>query len=169
MDLTRASDVSASDRPGRALQKPDHARSAHHERVRGGGGISGTASKVGCIEIYAFWNHWPCLFPQHGAGRKHLRPILLEDWQERIVGTYPHQLLRGLIHSDGCRTINRVQHGRYAYPRYFFDNNSSDIQQIFRNACDALGIRYRNSKPTTISIARRRDVTMLDAFIGPKS
>jgi len=139
------------------------------QRVRGGCGRAGTATKIGCIEIYASWNHWPCLFPQHGTGRKHLRPIPLEEWQERIVGRYPRQLLRGLIHSDGCRTINRVQNGRYAYPRYFFDNNSADIQQIFRDTCDALGIHCRNSKATTISIARRHDVAMLDAFVGPKS
>ena len=54
----------------------------------------------------ASWQHWPCLFPQHGPGRKHHRSIVLDDWQNRIVGSDPRQLLRGLIHSDGCRTIN---------------------------------------------------------------
>ena len=89
-------------------------------RVRDGKGKVGTARKVGCIEIYASWQHWPCLFPQHGPGRKHLRPIVLAAWQHRIVRSYPRQLLRGLIHSDGCRAINRVRNGKYAYPRYFF-------------------------------------------------
>ena len=31
------------------------------------------------------WQHWPCLFPQHGPGRKHERPIVLEHWQRVIV------------------------------------------------------------------------------------
>ncbi len=24
----------------------------------------------GCVVVQAYWNHWPCLFPQHGPGRK---------------------------------------------------------------------------------------------------
>jgi hypothetical protein len=108
-------------------------------------------------------------FPQHGPGRKHHRSIVLEDWQNRIVGSYPRQLLRGLIHSDGCRTINRVRDGRYAYPRYFFTNHSPDILEIFRQACDASQLAHSTSKLDTISIARREAVAALDAFIGPKS
>ncbi|GAA1554350.1 hypothetical protein GCM10009804_09020 [Kribbella hippodromi] len=27
----------------------------------------------GAIRVEARWKHWPCVFPQHGAGRKHLR------------------------------------------------------------------------------------------------
>jgi hypothetical protein len=137
-------------------------------RVRGGGTKVGTSKRVGCVEIYSCWKHWPCLFPQHGPGRKHHRTIALADWQERIVQTYPRQLVRGLIHSDGCRTINRVWNGKYSYPRYFFTNNSEDILRIFRDACDVVGIHHRNSKPNTISVARREDVAGLDAFIGPK-
>ena len=144
-------------------------RTIDRVRVRGGRGKAGTVKKIGCIEIYSYWNHWPCLFPQHGLGCKHHRRIRLEEWQERIVRAYPRQLLRGLIHSDGCRTINRIQNGRYQYPRYFFDNNSDDIQRIFRDTCDAIGINCRNSKATTISIAQRHDVALLDTFVGPKS
>ena len=29
--------------------------------------------------------HWPCLFPQHGPGRKHTRKIELEQWQVIFV------------------------------------------------------------------------------------
>jgi hypothetical protein len=123
----------------------------------------------GCVEISAYWQHWQCLFPQHGPGRKHARPILLEPWQARIAAAHPQLLLRGLIHSDGCRVTNRVWGGKYSYPRYFFTNKSSDILEIFRAACDVLGISYRNSKPDTISIAKRKDVAALDSFIGPKT
>lgn len=129
----------------------------------------GTVKKIGCVEVYAGWQHWPCLFPQHGPGRKHLRRIWLAGWQEPIVSDHPERLLRGLIHSDGCRAMNRVWSGKYQYPRYFFSNRSNDILQIFRDACDALGIRYRNPKPDTISVARREDVAALDAMIGPKA
>lgn len=125
--------------------------------------------QVGCVAISAYWNHWPCLFPQHGPGMKHQRSIELAGWQRQIIDRYPRQLVRGLIHSDGCRCMNRVWNGKYAYPRYFFTNMSGDILQIFRDACDAIGVAHRDSKPTTISIARRADVATLDAFIGPKS
>ena len=126
-------------------------------------------ARDGCVEVCGYWMHWTCVFPQHGPGVKHRRTIRLEPWQQQIVARYPRQLLRGLIHSDGCRVTNRVQRRKYAYPRYFFTNTSSDILQIFRDTCDALGIRHRDTKPTTISVARRSDVATLDAFIGPKS
>src|ERR671915_314376 len=44
---------------------------------------------LGCIEVSAFWKHWPCLFPQHGRGPKHKRPIKLWSWQEAIVRRHP--------------------------------------------------------------------------------
>jgi hypothetical protein len=65
--------------------------------------------------------------------------------------------------------MNRVWRGRYAYPRYFFTNTSADILQIFRDACDVIGVPYRNSKWNTVSIARREGVAALDSFIGPKA
>ena len=34
----------------------------------------------GVVVVQSNWKHWPCLFPQHGPGRKHERPIVLEDW-----------------------------------------------------------------------------------------
>jgi hypothetical protein len=94
---------------------------------------------------------------------------VLEDWQVRLVGRYPRQLIRGLIHSDGCRAMNRVRGGRYEYPRYFFTNTSSDILGVFRDACRLIGVHHRDWGPNTISIARREHVAALDAFIGPKA
>ena len=32
----------------------------------------------GTVVVQGHWKHWPCLFPQHGPGRKHERPIVLE-------------------------------------------------------------------------------------------
>ncbi|HSJ50906.1 MAG TPA: transcriptional regulator [Actinomycetota bacterium] len=139
-------------------------------RVRGGD-IAKVAlvQERGCVAISSYWNHWPCVFPQHGPGMKHQRPIRLADWQCEIVSRYPRQHLRGLIHSDGCRVMNRVRKGKYAYPRYFFTNTSTDILEIFRDACDRIGVPHRDSKWNTISVARKEGVAMLDAFIGSKS
>jgi hypothetical protein len=113
--------------------------------------------------------HWPCVFPQHGPGMKHQRRIELAAWQASIIAEQPTSLLRGLIHSDGCRVINRVGKGKYAYPRYLFSNRSEDIRRIFREACDSVGVRPTNPKPDEISVARRADVVALDSFVGPKT
>jgi len=114
--------------------------------------------------------HWPHLFPQHGPGVKHERPIVLEPWQLRIVERYPGRLLRGLIHSDGCRVVNRIRHPKktYAYPRYFFSNRSDDIRRIFCDACDRLGIEWRQDGPWNVSVARHAAVAELDRHVGPK-
>jgi hypothetical protein len=122
--------------------------------------------KIGCMEVTAYWKHWPCLFPQHGPGPKHLRRIELSFWQEWVLERFPRQLLRGLIHSDGCRSLNWVR-GK-GYPRYQFTNNSADIRDIFCRCCDLSGIRWRQMNWKTVSVARRQDVRQMDLFIGPK-
>lgn len=126
----------------------------------------GRRDKDGCAELWSYWKHWPCLFPQHGPGLKHRRPIVLAPWQEEIVQRHPEPLLRGLIHSDGCRGENRVS-GR-SYPRYLFTNRSTDILRIFASACDRIDVRWTQSKSDTVSVARAGDTARLDRFIGPK-
>jgi hypothetical protein len=136
------------------------------------------ASKVGVVrhrtervdEVNSFSKHWPHLFPQHGPGRKHERKIALEPWQQLIADRHPGRLLRGLIHSDGCRVTNLIRHPKktYTYPRYFFSNRSLDIQRIFCDACDRLGVAWRQDGPWNISVARRDAVGILDRHIGPK-
>lgn len=49
---------------------------------------AGTFKKQGCVEIALYSRHWPCLFPQHGPGRKHTRRIALEPWQQALVDHY---------------------------------------------------------------------------------
>jgi hypothetical protein len=121
--------------------------------------------------ILSYWRAWPCLFPQHGPGRKHHRQIALLDWQLQIVDAEPGSFLRGLIHSDGWRGQNRVRvKGRdYAYPRYQFSNRSAEIKELFTDACDRLGIAWRPWGKHHISVARRDAVRTLDRFVGPKT
>jgi hypothetical protein len=120
-----------------------------------------------CVEIGCYSKAWPLLFPQHGPGRKHERKIELEPWQQAIVEEFPRELLRGLIHSDACRVLNRVN-GK-DYPRNFFTQVSQDIKRIFCDACDLLGIKYSFNNWKTVSIARAPSVAHLDSFVGPKS
>lgn len=124
----------------------------------------------GCTGIEAVSVHWRCLLPQQGPGKKHSRPIELTQWQERLVEQDPRPLIRGLIHSDGCRVLNRVttRGVAYTYPRYFFVNESQDILNIFSSCLDLLDIPWRYSRPNAISVARKAGVSALDGFVGPK-
>lgn len=133
-------------------------------------GLHGTMGSARVTKVQSYWNHWPCLLPQHGPGMKHTRPIVLAAWQQRIVDDHPWPLIRGLIHSDGCRAINRVtiRGVSYAYPRYFFSNRSGDILGIFGAALDRVGVAWRYNLPWSISIARRAAVALMDEHVGPK-
>jgi hypothetical protein len=122
------------------------------------------------------WQGWFEALPQHGRGRKHERPIVLEPWQERIVEEHPWRFLRGLLHSDGCRTVNRFKtklpKGRvaeYEYPRWFFSNMSADIRGLFCKTCEQLGLRWTQSNHRNISISHRDSVAQMDEHIGPKA
>jgi hypothetical protein len=119
------------------------------------------------VEIGCSSKSWPILFPQHGPGPKHLRPIELAGWQREIVTRHPKEFVRGLIHSDGCRVLNHVN-GK-AYPRYFFNQVSDDIRNLFCAACRMIGVEYRLNRWDSVSIARAPSVAILDSFIGPKS
>ncbi len=135
---------------------------------------AGRVPRPGCWEIYSNWKHWRCAFPQHAPGPKHKRLIRLETWQKELVAAYPGELVRGLIHSDGCRTMNHVWRTwaetkrRYTYPRYFFGNHSAEIRVIFMEACEAIGVESRPNNRYSISVAQRRSAQVLEELVGPK-
>ena len=129
----------------------------------------------GVVVVQGNWKHWPCLFPQHGPGRKHERPIRLEEWQVDIVTAFPAPFLRGLFHSDGARVANwatRVVRGelkRYDYARWQFTNRSDDILALCGWALDLAGVAWRRSGPWTVSVSRKEAVAALDDLIGLKA
>jgi hypothetical protein len=100
-----------------------------------------TRKNSGCVWVIKHWRLWPDLFPQHGPGAKHTRPIVLKAWQQHLVRRHPELFLRGLLHSDGCRSMNTIRHGErvYAYPRYNFTNASADIRRLFCDIATCLG------------------------------
>jgi hypothetical protein len=96
----------------------------------------------------------------------------LRPWQREVaIARRPDRFIRGLIHSDGCRVVNRVtvRGKRYEYLRYMFDNESADILQFFFDTCAQLRIDARLCKPNCISVARRESVRRLEEIVGPKS
>ena len=127
---------------------------------------AGEIAREGCVELYSNWKHWKCLFPQHGPGPKHERRITLEPWQARLISRHPNEFLAGLIHSDGCRCVNRVK--GHEYPRYFFSNNSADIRALFAMTCALVAVECRPAGRRDVSVARRGSVEILDRLVGPK-
>lgn len=73
------------------------------------GGKPHTRLMRGCTNTTVSWKHWPCLFPQHGPGRKDQRTLTMTSWQWEIIEAQPADFLRGLFHSDGCRANNWTQ------------------------------------------------------------
>ena len=144
------------------LRRVHPVRPVHHVRA------------PGAVVVQSSWTHWPCLFPQHGPGRKHQRPIVLADWQREVVAQHPGDLLRGLLHSDGCRvrnTATRTVDGvtvRRHYPRWQFVNHSEDVMGICTDTLDLVGVPWRRSGRWTVSVSRREAVATLDDLVGPK-
>ena len=128
----------------------------------------------GVVVVQSNWKHWPCLFPQHGPGRKHERPIVLEPWQREVVDAFPGDFLRGLFHSDGARVNNwatrRVagELKRYDYPRWMFVNSSDDIIDLCTQTLDEVGIAWRRPRLNCVAVSRAPDVRRLDGLIGLK-
>jgi hypothetical protein len=122
--------------------------------------------KANVLVVSACGVCWLELFPQHGPGRKHTRPIILVDWQREIVTREPMSFLRGLLESDGCRYVRHVD--GHDYGAYDFDNRSEDILALFCWVCDLLGVGYTRPGKYTITIARRANVARLDEELGPK-
>jgi hypothetical protein len=126
--------------------------------------------KTGCVAVQSYSNHWPCLLPQHGPGKKHDRQIALADWQQPIIDVNSGHFLRGLFHSDGCRSTNRIVKGgkTYSYPRYMFSNESGDIMGLCQASLDRLGISWKMCRRNMLSVARKEAVAALDEHVGPK-
>jgi hypothetical protein len=148
------------------VRYPDIIAGAQRSAATVAGHRSGLVQRSGCVDVSNYWKYWPCAFPQHGSGPKHMRPIRLEGWQMDLIRAEPRAFLAGLIESDGTRCMNRVR--GYVYPRYFFTNMSSDIRQLFVWACSLVGVDCRADGPRNISVARRESVAILDGFVGPK-
>jgi hypothetical protein len=123
-----------------------------------------------CTRVQCYSKLLPRLFPQHGAGRKHERRIVLSGWQAEITHRHPEALVRGLMHSDGSRFVahQRVGAKTYHYARYGFTNRSADIKAILCEHLDLLGIGWTRPNDMLIAVDRRAEVAKLDGFVGPK-
>lgn len=132
---------------------------------------------INCVNVKVYSKQLKDIFPQHGEGPKHLRPIKLESWQQDIVNKFPKDFLRGLIHSDGSRYV--AKQGKYEQIRYCFTNASTDIIALYCAALERIGITYSLSKKAirdkmkhhsyNVFVQRKTYVEFLESFIGPKS
>jgi hypothetical protein len=116
--------------------------------------------------VHVYSGHLGCLFPQHGAGKKHHRQIRLEWWQWVAIVSRPWRFLRGCFQSDGCAFINRT--GRYEYLSYEFANHSQDILDVVEIALALVDIEPRRYA-TRMRIYTRASVALIEAHVGLKS
>lgn len=135
---------------------------------------SGRSDSWTVLSVYS--RHLTCLFPQHGKGRKHERPIILEPWQHEALDAAPWRFIRGCIRTDGCAFINRTDIHRpqpYEYLSYDFANMSKDIVGLFVDACDRVGVFTRvtcNSRGRwSVRINRRPSVALMLDHVGLKT
>jgi hypothetical protein len=119
------------------------------------------------VVVTCYSQSWPDIFPQHGRGRKHLRAIVLEPWQEAIIHECPGDFIQGCIDTDGCRH-RRIVNGKN-YPAYSFSNRSEDILNLFAWGCDLVGVRWRRASRKHIDVTRRPDVARLDSLFGHRT
>jgi hypothetical protein len=124
-----------------------------------------TKDRGSCYAVSVYSLHLPCLFPQLGPGKKHLRGIVLEPWQLAAIASAPWRFLRGCIRSDGCAFINRT--GGYEYLSYSFDNRSTDILRLFEAVADSLGLMPRRTA-RQVRINRRPAVALMERHVGLK-
>lgn len=117
------------------------------------------------VTLHAYHRHWSCLFPQHGPGKKHDRPVVLERWQSAAVTAAPWSFLRGCIRSDGCVYINRT--GPYEYESYDFANLSKGILALFASTCAGVGVECRVYEKS-VRIYRRASVALMLEHVGRK-
>jgi hypothetical protein len=114
--------------------------------------------------------------PQHGPGKKHDRPIVLEPWQLEQVEEAPWLFIRGCIRTDGCCFINRTDVHRpvpYEYRSYEFSNKSKDIVDLFVAACERVGVFTRVNCSARgqwdVRINRRASVARMLEHVGLKT
>jgi hypothetical protein len=117
------------------------------------------------VVLWVYNSHLSCLFPQAGPGKKHERPIGLEEWQIDRVLAAPWAFLRGCIRSDGSAFINRT--GRYEYLSYEFTNFSDDIRNMVVAICLFLDLQARSGK-RQVRINRRASVARMVEHVGVK-
>lgn len=119
-----------------------------------------------CIAVTVHSQKLVTYFPQHGIGRKHDRTIELKLWQKEIVTNYPKEFIEGLIVTDGCRFDRKS--GDKKYPNYSFSNRSKEIRELFIWACSLVGVKITQTG-YDVNICTRKEVEILDTFIGQKS
>lgn len=124
------------------------------------------ADRGATVVVSVYSSHLPCLFPQHGAGKKHERRIVLEPWQEQCVNKAPWRFIRGCIRSDGCSFVNVT--GPYRYLSYDFCNYSEDILELFVAACERVGVEHRRTA-RRVRVNRRRSVALMTEHVGLKA
>jgi hypothetical protein len=77
-------------------------------------------------------------------------------------------MVGGVRSADAVREVFRLSDAGHSRAEIARRVTSVQPSRLFVEACDRLGIEARRMNAVTISVATRRSVALLDAFIGPK-
>jgi hypothetical protein len=123
-----------------------------------------------CSYVSCYSKNLICYFPQHGPGKKHQREIFLTEWQQTIVDASPAEFLRGLYHSDGCRSHRIDKRYNTSNLVYKVDNLSQDILDLVKSTCEKMELHYTQpSKGNYVAVSRQRDTQQLESILGIKT
>lgn len=119
-----------------------------------------------CKILTIYDKNLPLYFPQHGAGKKHDREIILSDYQrDNIDFLY---LMKGLWMSDGSYYIASRN-----YEAYNFTNKSTDIISLFEECLTFCEVNYRKRIKKNgvwiIEITKKSEVQKMKELVGFKS
>ena len=100
-------------------------------------------ARPGCVEVKSWSKHWPCLFPQHGPGKKAHPDDRTGRPGSRQSSSPPRSVRpRACFTPTAAGSSSRVRRPLaggdrwYEYPRYMFTNESADILGLCGQALD---------------------------------
>lgn len=115
-------------------------------------------------------------FPNYQSGPKHLQPLVLTEWQLEILDRYGIAFIRGMMQTDGSRSVTGNN-----FIRYNYTNCSKDIISLFTVVLDKYNLEYvvstydssYNNKATGATAYcvqfRVGSRLFLEQHVGPKS
>ena len=120
------------------------------------------------VVLWAYSSHLTCLFPQHGAGKKHERPIVLEPWQQELVDAAPVGVPSRL---HPLRRLRLRQPDRAATSTSATTSATSrqDILGLFEAPAWSLGLRPRRYARRESASTGARTSALLVEHVGLKS
>jgi transcriptional regulator with XRE-family HTH domain len=130
----------------------------------------GRRSMGRCVDVSMWSKHWPCLIPQHGPGRKHLREISLFGWQDRSLKENVSAFC-AVLYIAMARESSRLSARATTFDEPLATRSATGLAiygNSFARAAMHWGSAGTQPSENQIAIYRQASVAILDCFVGPK-